>query len=153
MDLQTLRAFESQHRVLLRRRASVEQELSALADLAETGGEARGTLMRAMSLLTALRRELREHFELEEQSGLLTAATQAAPRLSRRASRLREEHEDMEERVSEILDTLLASRAAPERWPELADSFARFSDALRGHEQAEEALVRRAFMDDLGGGD
>ncbi len=50
-------------------------------------------------------------------------------------------------------DGLLASRCEPARWQALVEAFERFSAMLVEHERAEEALVREAFMDDLGGGD
>ena len=154
MELRILRQLEGQHRDLMRRRRSVELEISALATLAEKerGDEGEATLMRAMSQLTALRRELKEHFVLEERVGFLAAATEAAPRLSRRANRLSREHADMNAAVARILEDLLSSQKLPERWAALVESFARFSETLLAHEQAEEEIVREAFMEDLGGG-
>jgi iron-sulfur cluster repair protein YtfE (RIC family) len=153
MELRRLRQLEDQHRDLMRRRRSVELELSALGDLGTEGAESEAMLMRAMSLLTALRRELQEHFSLEESVGFLKAATEAAPRLSRRAGQIGREHAEMDAALGEILDGLLSSQTSPDRWPGLAESFAEFSRTLRVHEQAEEQVLREAFMDDLGGGD
>ena len=153
MELRILRQLKGQHRDLMRRRRSVELELSTLAALGEKGEEGEGTLMRAMSLLTALRRELKEHFVLEERVGFLAAAAEAAPRLSRRASLLGREHADMDAAVARILEDLLANQKLPERWAALVESFARFSETFLAHERAEGEMVREAFMDDLGGGD
>ncbi len=155
MELRILRQLEGQHRGLMRRRRSVELELSALVTLGEGGkGDESDelTLMRAVNLLAALRRELKEHFALEERAGFLVAATEAAPRLSRRASRLSREHADMNAAVARILEDLLSSQELPERWAALVESFARFSETLLAHERAEEEMVREAFMDDLGAG-
>jgi hypothetical protein len=155
VELRILRQLERQHRDLMRRRRSVELELSALVSLAEKGrgDESEAAVMRAMSLLTALRREFKEHFVLEEGAGLLAAAADAAPRLSRRASLLGREHADMDAALGRILQDLLSSQKAPERWAALLESFGRLSETLLAHERAEEEMVREAFMDDLGGGD
>ena len=155
MELRILRQLEGQHRGLVRRRQSVELELSALGTLGERGqgDESELTLMRAVNLLAALRRELKEHFALEERAGLMAAATEAAPRLSGRADRLTREHADLSATVARILEDLLSSQKLPERWAALAESFARFSETLLAHERAEEEMVREAFLDDLGGGD
>jgi iron-sulfur cluster repair protein YtfE (RIC family) len=154
MELGILRQLEGQHRDLMRRRRSVERELSALAILAEEerGDEAEDTVMRALSLLTALRRELKEHFALEESVGFLAAAADAAPRLSRRASRLTREHADVDAALARLLQDLLSSQKSPERWATLLEVFAGLSETLLAHERAEEEMVRQAFMDDLGGG-
>jgi iron-sulfur cluster repair protein YtfE (RIC family) len=154
MELGILRQLEGQHRDLMRRRRSVERELSALAILAEEegGDEAEETVMRVLSLLTALRRELKEHFALEESVGFLAAAADAAPRLSRRASRLTREHADVDAALARLLQDLLSSQKAPERWATLLEVFAGLSETLLAHERAEEEMVRQAFMDDLGGG-
>jgi iron-sulfur cluster repair protein YtfE (RIC family) len=155
VELRILRQLEGQHRDLMRRRRSVELELSALVALAEEerGDESENVVMRAMSLLTALRRELKEHFALEESAGFLAAAADAAPRLSRRASQLAREHAAMDAALGRILEGLLSSQKSPERWAALLESFARLSESLLAHERAEEEMVRMAFMDDLGGGD
>ena len=155
MELRILRQLEGQHRDLVRRRRSVELELSTLASFAEeeAGHEVEATLMRAMSLLTALHRELKEHFVLEESAGLLAAAADAAPRLSRRVSLVGREHAELDAGLARILDDLLSSQKSPERWAALLESFGRLSEALLAHERAEEEMVREAFMDDLGGGD
>jgi iron-sulfur cluster repair protein YtfE (RIC family) len=154
MELGILRQLEGQHRDLMRRRRSVERELSALAILAEEegGDEAEETVMRVLSLLTALRRELKEHFALEESVGFLAAAADAAPRLSRRASRLTREHADVDAALARLLQDLLSSQKSPERWATLLEVFAGLSETLLAHERAEEEMVRQAFMDDLGGG-
>jgi hypothetical protein len=155
MELRILRQLEGQHRDLGRRRRSVELELSTLASLAEkeSGPEVEATLMRAMSLLTALQRELKEHFVLEESAGLLAAAADAAPRLSRRVGLVGREHAELDVAAARILDDLLSSQRSPERWAVLLESFERLSESLLAHERAEEEIVREAFMDDLGGGD
>lgn len=153
MELRQLRQLEAQHRDLMRRRRSVELELAGLEASSATGEQGRKTWRRAVSLLTALRRELEQHFALEERAGLLEAATRVAPRLSRRAGRLAHQHAEMNERLARLLSDLLDSSCAPERWARLVEAFASFSGLLLAHEQAEEELVREAFMDDLGGGD
>lgn len=152
MELRILRQLQSQHRDLMRRRRSVELELSALVALAEKGEETERVLLRATSLLTALRRDLAEHLGLEERAGLLSAAAEAAPRLSRRARRLTRDHAQLESELARLLDDLLASQSAPERWVDLAQGFGRFSEKLLAHEQAEDEVVHQAFMEDLGGG-
>ncbi|MEN8182235.1 MAG: hemerythrin domain-containing protein [Myxococcota bacterium] len=153
MDLRVLRSLAAAHETVLRRHSAVEQALDDLVDVAEKGEEDESSYTRVVSLLSALRRELLEHFDLEARSGILSRAVEAAPRISRRATRVAEEHDELASRLAEILERVLGAVVCPDSWAGIREAYAEFSERLIAHERAEDALLREAYLDDHGGGD
>ena len=104
-------------------------------------------------LLSNLEKRLTEHFALEEKVGFLDRALEVAPRLSRRASGLRKQHESLEKNLRELLKAAEGAMNPDDSWRRTAADFRRFAAELRRHEKAEDELEIAAHMDDLGGGD
>lgn len=96
-----------------------------------------------------LQSELAEHFAEEERVGFVPQALARAPRLSRRARDIVLQHERLRVALSRVAAKLQRSTTD---WEDVERSFLDFTDALREHERAENALIDEALKDDLGGG-
>lgn len=133
---------------------ALRQQIRALEQLLkehdDPGGE---NLAKTLTLLEAFDPVLREHFADEERGGYFSEVLRAAPRLSRRAERLAENHIELRERLEKLLDLTQKAADAPDRWQKVTTGLAEFVKTLRAHEDEENDLVREAFMDDLGRGD
>jgi len=98
------------------------------------------------TLLTQFRSRLGSHLASEEQRGVLEQACIAEPRFERRIAQLRSEHGELRARMDALID------ADGAIW-QLHTSFVSFRRFLHAHEQAENEILRCAYLDDLGGGD
>ncbi len=101
-----------------------------------------------LSSLEAFREQLLAHLSAEEQDGLLERAVEEAPHFDHRARGLRGEHDVLRE----LLETLVGEAAAG-RWQRVRVGFAEFCETLRDHEAAENELMQRAYLEDVGAGD
>ncbi len=104
----------------------------------------------ALIVLSDLKRDLPEHFALEEQDGHLVSAVAVAPRFHRRASRLLAQHGDFCVRLTSLLSHARQAGASVQSWARVQQDFLRLSADLRRHERAESELIGRAYGDDLG---
>jgi len=101
--------------------------------------------------LSSLHSHLKNHFAFEEFGGFMEEVLHALPSLSRQVERLRADHERMLAdlgRVSSIAEECATATGPPPR--ELCEEVHRFLEMLRRHENEENNLVQRAFLDDLG---
>ncbi len=111
---------------------------------------------RLVQLLGRLRDQVALHFSLEEAYGYFDDAIDVAPRMSRQAQMLKEQHPelflelcDIEERAEQWL---YHERAAVDR-TDLAQEFDEFHSHLMQHESDEDALIMRSINEEIGGGD
>ncbi len=111
-----------------------------------------GARVEMLRILRRLERLLPEHFEYEEAGGYLADALAAAPRLTRRAQRLRNQHGEFLTKLAELAERTREAGKSPGTWKSLARTVRKFTHELRHHEHQENTLVHDAFMDDLGGG-
>jgi len=105
------------------------------------------------ALLADLARELPHRFAREEEGGHLSEALAAAPRYSRIASRLREQHDGFRTEMDDIARAARAAGLSAPAWWEVYGRFQRLSLELLGHDEAENEILERAFLDDMGGAD
>jgi len=105
-----------------------------------------------LRLLRELEHLLPEHFEYEESGGYLAEALAVAPRLTRRAQRLRDEHSGFSAKLAALAARAREVGELPGSWKALATAVKKFTYELRHHELEENTLINEAFMDDLGGG-
>lgn len=125
--------------------ASAERVELALRTLSIGGaGPATGPL--AQDLLDEFRRRLLRHFQLEEQGGLLDGLVAAEPRFERRVAKLRSDHVEFRLRVAE-----LEAEVVDGGWAVVHARFLVFRRDLAVHEQAENELLQRAHLEDIGG--
>jgi len=89
--------------------------------------------------IAELSRTIDEHFRLEEEGGYMRSALEAAPRYSRLAASLQQQHEALRGRL----------RHLTEESGDLRAGIRRFITELEMHEHAENALVQSAFADDV----
>ena len=144
-----LETIRSQH-FGLRQQIRALEELFAEPAAAGAGAErARKTL----TLLEGFDPALREHFAVEEEGGYFADILKVAPRLSRRAARLEQNHKEFSKRLQSLLALVRYAVDAPDDWERVTARVEGFLQALRAHEDEENELVREAFMDDLGRGD
>ena len=111
-----------------------------------------GTRVEMLRLLRKLEHLLPEHFEYEEAGGYLAEALAAAPRLTRRAQRLHEEHSGFSAQLVALADRAREAGESPGSWEALATGIRKFTYELRRHELEENSLIQDAFTDDLDGG-
>lgn len=103
-------------------------------------------------MLSELVAHLERHFALEELHGLLSQDPRVTTTVRRRAGGLLQEHR-------ELTHELAALRDAAERAEQgaLSDSFADglqgFLNNLEQHEHAENELIQKLVLDDVGAGD
>ncbi len=105
----------------------------------------------AFILLSDLRRSLADHMAFEERDGKLQAAVDEAPRLARGAEQLLRQHDEFREGLQRLCEEAEAALAAPDAWEAICQGFAEVRNALLEHERAENELMRRAYVEDLGG--
>ena len=142
-----LETIRSQHFALLQQIRALEE---LLAEPDDAGAE---RARRALTLLEGFDLALREHFAVEEEGGYFADVLKVAPRLSRRAARLEQNHKEFSERLESLLALVRYAIDAPDDWERVTARVEGFLQALRAHEDEENELVREAFMDDLGRGD
>lgn len=111
---------------------------------------------RTVDMLEQVVDQLALSFSLEGYYGYFEDPADVDPRLSERATKLRDEHEMMYLDMCGIVDR--AERLLDQhRWASLtrhvALRFPAFYEQLKAHEAREEALMWEAFGDDIGVGD
>ena len=97
-------------------------------------------------LLDDFRQRLFAHLHREETTGVLERALVVAPHFARRVERLRHEHRDLRQ----LADGLVAQAGGGD-WTLTRRCFVAFRDVLRAHEQGENEVLQRAYLEDLGG--
>ena len=106
--------------------------------------------------LTRLRDYLSTHFSLEEAFGYMDGPIDIAPRLSDQAERLRTEHIELSNRISELVEfawTLNGRDRLVYGFAQVGREFDGFHKQLRAHERKEQLLILQAYGDDIGCGD
>lgn len=109
---------------------------------------------RLVDLVTKLRDQLALHFSLEEAFGYFEDAIETAPRLSKRAEQLREQHGQLYAqfcRLVEQAEVLLYHETPHTRIALMAREYRHFAQTLQEHEAEESKLMLQAFHDDIGG--
>ncbi len=142
--LSSLHAFLKEHQEVARRIAELRQWWSELDAL---GIRKFGEMA---SRVRELRDLLAEHFAEEERDGYLSAALAAAPRFSKLAGTLCEQHGQFLERLDHLIARLRDSEPTSHYWRASRDEIEGLIFDLRQHEQSENAIVQAAFEDDLG---
>ena len=138
-------SLQSEHAALRSSARRVEALLATLADTApERAGEAE--VREIQRQLGYFRRQLLDHLAHEERSGILELAVAAAPRFHRRVERLRGQHVELRERIDALVE-----EAAGTDWVRVHAHFVAFRRVLVTHDRAENNVVQRAYLEDLGG--
>ncbi len=133
---------------------ALRQQIRALEELfAEPDGAGAERSRKTLTLLEGFDSALREHFAVEEEGGYFADVLKVAPRLSRRAARLEQNHREFSERLEALLALVQYAIDARDAWERVTTGVERFLRELRAHEDDENELVREAFMVDLGRGD
>ena len=106
--------------------------------------------------LCLLRDQLALHFALEEGYGYFDDPVHVAPRLSRQAAQLREEHKGLYLDLCQLVDRAERmfydeEHAALALW--IGPEFLDFDGRLKSHEERENELIFEAYDDDIGVGD
>jgi hypothetical protein len=93
---------------------------------------------------------LKEHFSNEEFRGFFGEVTARAPNLNPEANALCAEHLEMLHTAREIAQFAIAGDGSRSWWRELNMQFIVFAEQLKRHEQDEDALLQRAYQEDIG---
>ena len=105
-------------------------------------------------LLTDLAEHLRRHFRLEEEGGYLSVDPELDPGKRRIVQTLLDQHRDFERRLAAVLDRARRAEEAGVRLPQdFAATVDELLDEIRRHESAENELLQKLVLHDLGGGD
>jgi hemerythrin len=144
-DRDVLAEIHAQHRDLAELFASIEVQIRSAA----RSGDA-DALAELARLVSELEIRLPAHFALEEKGGYLSEELARAPRLSRVAARLLNEHAEFLVRLLRFSGSARRTRRAEDCSSLLPETLA-FSEAIRKHERRENQLMREALMDDVGG--
>ncbi len=133
---------------------ALRQQMRALEQLfEERNGAGDSRVRKTLALLEGFDPALRDHFAVEERGGYFSEVLQVAPRLNRRAERLQQNHLEFRQRLNRLLELTRDAVGAPDKWERVTVGVAEFLQQLSVHEDAENELVREAFMHDLGQGD
>ncbi len=82
----------------------LRQQIRALEEVfAEPDGAAEEYARKTLTQLEGFDSALREHFAVEEEGGYFADVLKVAPRLSRRAARLEQNHKEFSERLEALL--------------------------------------------------
>jgi iron-sulfur cluster repair protein YtfE (RIC family) len=108
---------------------------------------------RGRKQLESLERFLVEHFAQEEGRGYLDEALKAAPRYNNQAERLRREHGELMSEIRTICELAESAATSPDRWAEVYRAYDAFAEQLQMHDEAENEIMTRAVLEDLGPGD
>ncbi len=111
---------------------------------------------RLVLMLGTLRDQLALHFALEEAYGYFEDPVFVAPRLSLKASTLRDEHKTLYSQICALADEVekqyyagrLVTVAA-----RITKQFMAFDELICRHESDENELILQAYEDDIGVGD
>jgi len=142
------------------RHSSLRRTIAAL--LGVTGAESREPegdddrrlgLGPLLALLSDLSRQLPERFDIEERDGYLSEALAAAPRFSRRATALMQQHAEFSLRIRSIVKEAESALESHEAWGDIRADFRDLCLDLIAHEQAEADIIESAFLDDMGASD
>jgi iron-sulfur cluster repair protein YtfE (RIC family) len=93
------------------------------------------------------------HFAREEGGGHLEDALKAAPRYHNHAQRLREEHGELLRELRAIRELAEQAETSPEGWAAVYRAYDAFAEHLQAHDEAENEIMARAVLEDLGPGD
>jgi hypothetical protein len=93
---------------------------------------------------------LKEHFSNEEFRGFFGEVTARAPNLNPAANKLCAEHLEMLHTAKQIAQFALAGGGSRCWWHELNTWFLAFAEQLKRHEHDEDALLQRAYQEDIG---
>jgi len=128
-------------------RVSARRLESLLGSMARGRPERRETVI-AQSLLATFRLRLFDHLTSEEGNRVLERAAAMEPRFGRRIERLRRQHAELRDHLDALV--VEASRAD---WTRTHVGFVAFHRALRMHDQVENDVLQRTYLEDSGGGD
>ena len=145
--------LRGQHASLRRALASLTGLLSEMVRKCERGEVSAGDRAPTLALLADLGRQIPEHFALEEKGGYLAEALAAAPRYSRKAETLLEQHAGFDREMRLIVEQANAAQNSGPAWRQVHEGFQRLSLELLAHEEAENDILGSAFLDDLGAAD
>jgi hypothetical protein len=96
---------------------------------------------------------LKDHFSNEEFRGFFGELTARAPNLNSEANKLCAEHLEMLRTARQIAQFAIAGGGSHRWWHELNTRFLAFADQLHRHERDEDALLQRAYQEDIGAHD
>ena len=94
--------------------------------------------------------ELKLHFLHEEEGGYFAEALAQAPRLTTRASELKQQHRELLKRVRELYEQAQQGDGSAAWWSSLRVAYQSLSEQIRAHELGENDLVQEAFTEDIG---
>lgn len=137
----------AEHRVL---HAAFEQIRAALKTCCAAEAT-QAAVDEATRRIQKLRDGLAEHFRQEEDGGYLEEAAARNPPLAPQAEALQAEHRVLLKMADALLADARRAEPPPAVWNRLNNDYQQFEQRLRAHEAAEEALLQRAFNEDLGG--
>jgi hypothetical protein len=99
--------------------------------------------------LLSLNSHLKTHFAFEEFGGFMEEVVAASPNASPQVGRLKKDHQDILAE-SERLCRMARAGSLPSEVSQLRREVLHLLDLLNRHEHAENELVQRVLMDDLG---
>ena len=103
--------------------------------------------------ITSLCEHIGNHFEAEESGGYFEEAVLQAPRVSERVAALKDQHAQMREQITKMVEFVGSFQGTSDHWKELGEHVHRFSVDLMQHENKENELLQEVFTDDIGSKD
>jgi iron-sulfur cluster repair protein YtfE (RIC family) len=142
-EVEVIESIEREHEALREKLRFIHEALAAHHLRGEKLAE----------LLHNLHDTLVVHFSNEEFHGFFGEITARAPQLKSSADKLCAEHQAMLHRASELVRFAAAGTGSEAWWRELRSGFQVFSKELMHHESNENALLQRAYQEDIGTND
>jgi len=120
----------------------LDQLERALLDL--DPADAKQEALRTVAVrIDSFKERLDEHFDTEEEGGLLQGILDALPQTESDVRRIRTQHARLGEALERV--RAIARRGDPAEAPALKEELDRFLATMREHEREEDALVKRAL--------
>ncbi len=95
---------------------------------------------------------LLKHFDLEEEGGFMRDVVEAAPHCEHHVDQLRDEHENIDARIDEILKDLKQMAVMDvKKIRGIRTRIGEIMTALRDHESQEQRLIQKAYYREYGG--
>ena len=135
--------LQQEHQII----GAVAKELKALVERPESPHEESGWVNSVRDSLHSFDSHLKTHFAFEEFGGFMEEVVGASPNTSPQVERLKQEHQTI---LAESQRLCRMADRGSSKTSQLKKKILHLLEILDQHEHAENELVQRVLMDDLG---
>ncbi len=138
-------------------REMVEREHAELRELLsvinQIFAERLKTVTSVAEMMASLCEKVERHFDAEESADLFQQIASRAPRLAQDSEMLEHEHVELRDILRSLADQVREGSGSEDWWNRTEEQFVHFRKRLGQHEGKENALLMRAYDEDIGAND